>query len=54
MKWHSYEDSDFMGQTVHTLAVDGSSTYHTVKVFTAKRMHPVARQKRTQHAAQVC
>lgn len=54
MKWHSYEDDDFMRQTVHTLAVDSSSPYHSVKVFSSKKIHPVAMLKRTQHTAQVC
>jgi len=53
-RWTSYDDNDFMNQTVHTLNVDSDSLYHSVKVFTTKKMHPVAMLKRTQHTAQVC
>lgn len=53
-RWTQYEDNDFMQQTVHTLQVDSDSLYHSVKVFSSKKMHPVAMLKRTQHTAQVC
>lgn len=33
MKWTSYDDSDFMKQTVHTLQCDSDSPYHQVNVF---------------------
>lgn len=54
MKWTQYDDSDFMKQTVHKLCVDSNDVYHSVRVFTVKKMHPVAMLKRTQHTAQVC
>lgn len=54
MKWNTYDDDDFMKQMVSTLATDSDSPYHSVRVFSSKKMHPVAMLKRTQHTAQVC